>query len=278
MTPFAWQKQFAAFLEEQMAAAAVDDAAHDRAHIERVVNSAVQLAETEQADLNIVMPAAWLHDCVVVAKDSPQRAHASQFAAETAVSFLQSIDYPQQYLDGIAHAIAAHSFSAGIVTRTIEAKVVQDADRLDAIGAIGIARCFMVGNAMGTAIYHDSDPFCAARPPDDRRYSVDHFYAKLFTLVETMKTEAGREEAKRRTAFMQDFLAQLGTEIGVAKEKGTKRKRTEPRYKRKRRKEGHQPTRGKREERRKRGGRRGEKERKKKTQEQRGDKKKTTKS
>lgn len=209
MNPFDWQEQFATFLDVQMA----DDAAHDQAHIQRVVKSAIQLAEIEQADLSVVIPAAWLHDCVVVPKDSPQRSQASRLAAETAVSYLQSINYPSRYLDGIAHAVEAHSFSAGIPTLTIEAKVVQDADRLDAIGAIGIARCFMVGNAMGTSIYNDNDPFCVERQPDDRNYSVDHFYAKLFTLIDTIKTDAGREEAKRRTAFMQDFLTQLGTEI-----------------------------------------------------------------
>ena len=214
MTPFDWQPQFEQFLDAQMAASTVDDAAHDQAHIHRVVKSAVQLAENEQADLNIVIPAAWLHDCVVIPKDSPQRSQASRLAAETAVSYLQSINYPQQYLDGIAHAIEAHSFSAGIPTQTIEAQVVQDADRLDAIGAIGMARCFMVGNAMGTAIYNEDDPFCEDRQPDDRHYSVDHFYAKLFTVVGTMKTEAGPVEAERRTQFMRDFLVQLGTEIG----------------------------------------------------------------
>ncbi len=210
MDLLAWQTQFANFLERQMA----DDAAHDQAHIQRVVKTAVQLASSEEADLNVVVPAAWLHDCVVVPKDSPQRSQASRLAAETAVSYLQSINYPAQYHADIAHAIEAHSFSAGIPTRTIEAKVVQDADRLDAIGAIGIARCFMVGNAMGTAIYSENDPFCVERQPKDRLFSVDHFYTKLFTLVETMKTKAGREEAERRTQFMRDFLAQLETEIG----------------------------------------------------------------
>jgi uncharacterized protein len=209
MTPHDWQAQFETFLEMQVAA----DAAHDLAHIHRVVKNAIQLATTEAADLAVVVPAAWLHDCVVVPKDSPQRSQASRLAAETAVSYLTSIHYPSQYLDDIDHAIEAHSFSAGIPTRTREAQVVQDADRLDAIGAIGIARCFMVGNAMGTSIYNEEDPFCTERHPDDRLYSVDHFYAKLFTLVGTMKTEAGRVEAERRTQFMREFLAQLGTEI-----------------------------------------------------------------
>jgi uncharacterized protein len=73
----------------------------------------------------------------------------------------------------------------------------------------------MVGNAMGTAIYSETDPFCTHRQPDDRRFSVDHFYTKLFTLVDTMQTQAGRQEAEKRTLFMQKFLEQLSTEIGT---------------------------------------------------------------
>ena len=88
MTPHDWQPQFEQFLQTQMAASPVDDAAHDQAHIHRVVKSAIRLAENEQADLNIVLPAAWLHDCVVIPKDSPQRSQASRLAAETAVSYL----------------------------------------------------------------------------------------------------------------------------------------------------------------------------------------------
>jgi uncharacterized protein len=216
MIPTGWQDRFETFLTVQMASDShgAGDAAHDLAHIHRVVNNALRLAAHEQADLHVVIPAAWLHDCVSVPKDSPQRPHASQLAADTAVSYLQSVNYPRQYLDAIAHAIAAHSFSAGIPPQTIEAKVVQDADRLDAIGAVGIARCFMVGNAMGTAIYNETDPFCASRQPDDRRFSVDHFYTKLFTLAGSMQTKAGRREAEKRTIFMQKFLQQLGAEIG----------------------------------------------------------------
>lgn len=204
-----WPRVFERFLVKKM----TDDAAHDLSHIRRVVHNAVQFAEGEGAALEVVLPAAWLHDCVVVPKDSPLRSKASRMAAETAVTFLRTHSYPTQYLDGIAHAIAAHSFSAQIAPETIEAKVVQDADRLDAIGAVGIARAFIIGGQLGRPIYGEADPFCEEREPDDFTATVDHFYTKLFNLVDTMQTDAGRREAQARTQFMRDFLAQLGREL-----------------------------------------------------------------
>src|SRR5262245_51467281 len=126
-----WEPQFEHFLT----AAAAQDAAHDHEHVRRVVSTARRLAMAEGADMAVVVPAAWLHDCVVVPKDSPQRSQASTLAATAAVSFLRDIHYPETHLAGIEHAIAAHSFSAAIQPRTVEARVVQDADRLDAIGA-----------------------------------------------------------------------------------------------------------------------------------------------
>ncbi len=205
-----WEERFQTFLATK---AAVADGAHDLAHVQRVVKSATQLAALEGANLMVVLPAAWLHDCVVVLKNSPQRSQASRLAAATAVAFLQAHHYPPQYLDAIAHAIAAHSFSAGIAPQTIEAKVVQDADRLDALGAIGIARTLVVGGHLQRPLYHPTDPFCTTRQPDDALATLDHFYTKLFTLAATMQTAAGRAEADRRTAFMHGFLAQLAEEI-----------------------------------------------------------------
>jgi len=204
-----WETRFAQFLTEQ----SNHDTAHDLHHVRRVVRSAKQFAALERANLAVVIPAAWLHDCVIVPKDSPDRPRASQMAAETAVTYLRTLHYPAQHLDAIAHAIAAHSFSAQIPPQTIEARVVQDADRIDALGAIGIARTFSVGGAMGRAIYHQPDPFCEQRTPDDTLASLDHFYTKLLTLADTMQTAAGRREAQARTAFMHHYLAQLAKEI-----------------------------------------------------------------
>jgi uncharacterized protein len=189
------------------------DAAHDMAHLARVVAMAERLAAAEQASLAVVMPAAWLHDCVHVPVTSPDRPRASVMAADEAVLLLQQIGYPAMHHAAVHHAIAAHSFSARIAPETIEAKVVQDADRVDALGAIGIARCLMLGGQLGRVLYDPTDPFAEHRVPSDRVSSIDHFYTKLLTLAGTMQTEAGRREAERRTAYMHGYLDQLRSEL-----------------------------------------------------------------
>ena len=205
-----WEPRFRSFVAEQSGA----DPGHGPAHLERVVATALRLAAEEGARVDIVLPAAWLHDCVHVAKDSPERKQASRLAGDHALRYLEDAGYPAACLPGIHHAIEAHSYSAGIEPKTIEAKVVQDADRLDALGAIGIARCIAVGSALGRPLYQPDDPFCKLRAADDRGASVDHFYSKLLKLAGTMQTAAGRREAERRTAFLRSFIAQLESEIG----------------------------------------------------------------
>ena len=199
---------------ERFLSCAGRDAAHDLAHIHRVVRNAERLTAAEGACPEVVIPAAWLHDCVVVPKSSPERRQASRLAAARARVFLAEVGYPELYHARIAHAIEAHSFSAGIAAETLDAKVVQDADRLDALGAIGIARCLALGGAMGRVLYDAVDPFCDSRSPDDSTYSLDHFPAKLLRLAATMQTPAGRSEAGRRTAFLRTYLAELRGEIG----------------------------------------------------------------
>jgi uncharacterized protein len=198
---------------ERALAAQDGDVAHGLEHVRRVVRNAKMLAAAAGAKPAVVVPAAWLHDCVTVPKDSPQRAQASRLAAAQAVRWLRGWHYPEEFLPDVAHAIEAHSFTAGIAPRTREAKVVQDADRLDAIGAVGLARCLMLGGAMGRPLYAAADPFCASRAPDDRTSAVDHFYTKLLKLEGTMQTAGGRREARARTQFLENFLAQLKAEI-----------------------------------------------------------------
>ena len=204
-----FESQILAFAKLQMH----QDQAHDIKHILRVVKTAKALCAIEKGDMAIILPAAYLHDCVSLPKNHPNRSQSSQLSAEKAALFLREIEYPLQYLDEIQHAIVAHSFSANIKPNTLEAKIVQDADRLDALGAIGIARCLQVGSELGVELYSDDDPFCQQRAANDRLYSVDHFYLKLLTLAETMQTPAAKSEALTRTRFMKDFLAQLEDEV-----------------------------------------------------------------
>jgi len=190
------------------------DAGHDLQHIQRVVVNCSRIGPIEQVDPNIVLPAAWLHDCVAVPKNSPMRNQASRLAADHAVELLKSIGYPNSHLPAIHHCIAAHSFSANVKCQTREAMVVQDADRLEALGAIGIARCLMTGGSLGQRLYDPSEPLPIRRPPRDDLQSVDHFFVKLFRLPATMQTESGRREALQRIDIMRSFLEQLCEEIG----------------------------------------------------------------
>lgn len=206
----AWENRCARFLQTE----GFHDAAHDLAHIRRVVRNAKHIAAAEEAELQVVVAAAWLHDCVMVEKNAPERAQASTLAAEKGVRFLREAGYPEVYLSDIAHAIAAHSFSAGIPPETLAAKVVQDADRLDALGAIGLARCFMVGERLGLPLYHPDDPFCTHRTPNDRQFILDHFYVKLLTLPNTMQTPTGRHMAQQRVRILDTFLKALADEVG----------------------------------------------------------------
>ncbi len=192
------------------------DAAHDILHIMRVVKNTIYLTDIEKANSLVTLPAAWLHDCVAVPKDSPLRHQGSRLAAAEAVKFLGRQDYPETLLDEVYHAIESHSYSASIPTRSLEAAVIQDADGLDSLGAIGIARCLMVGGKLDRPLCQAEDPFCEDRKPDDSLYTIDHFYSKLFKLPQTMQTQAGRKEAERRVDLMREYLDNLRGELRMS--------------------------------------------------------------
>ena len=191
------------------------DPGHGLEHVERVVKNAMRISASLPIDYDVLLPATWFHDCVCVAKNSPLRSQASRLAAKRALRVLEELGYPVDKFDRIEHAIEAHSFSAGIECKSIEAEVLQDADRLEALGAIGLARCLMTGGAMGQRLYHPEDPFATTRQLQDDQQSVDHFFAKLLKLPSTMRTSAGKSIAIQRAGFLIDFLKQLSAEIDV---------------------------------------------------------------
>ena len=210
-----WHQQWRVlFCEQATNAMRTADPGHGIDHVSRVVGNAERLGILEHANPFIVLPAAWLHDCVLIPKDSPERSKASRLAAIKARELLGILEYPRNFHDGIVHAIESHSFSAAIECKTIEAQVVQDADRLEALGSIGIARCLMTAGSLGQALYNVNEPFPVERDADDRNNSIDHFFAKLFRLPATMKTTAGRSEAQQRIDVMLEFLKQLANDIG----------------------------------------------------------------
>ena len=195
--------------------AQTSDGSHDLSHTLRVWRNAARIADGEGGcDLELLVAAVILHDCVAVEKNSPLRSQASRLAASRAVEICAPLGFSGARLDGLAHAIATHSFSAGLPAKTLEARILQDADRLDAIGAIGIARCFYVAGRLGAALYDQGDPTARNRSPTDAAFALDHFDAKLFKITGSFQTASGAALASARDDRMRIFIADLLAEIG----------------------------------------------------------------
>lgn len=187
-------------LEERVwALLQVHDAAHDIWHLRRVWGYVRAIARTEpEADVRVLQIAAFFHD---VMPKQPGGGHADVTVPMLA-SWLSPLQAPHDVLTRAVEAINAHSFSRGLPPPSLEAAILQDADRLDAIGAVGIARCFTVGGMLGRPIY----------APDTSEHSVQHMYDKLLHLRDGMHTSEGRRLAQGRHAFMEAFLARLMAE------------------------------------------------------------------
>jgi uncharacterized protein len=199
-----WRTRLANLARE--CAGADADGAHDGNHLDRVWrNARALLADYPGADALVVLAACYLHDLVNLPKNDPARASASRRSAVLARERLPALGFPADKLDALAHAIEAHSYSAAITPQTLEARIVQDADRLDGLGAVGLARMFYIAGRMGSGLAHGSDPLALDRPLDDQAYSLDHIAVKLARLPGMMQTAAGRRLGEQRLALLEDF-------------------------------------------------------------------------
>lgn len=199
--------------EVARARAAGNGPAHDFSHVTRVTETARRIASAEGADLAIVVPAALLHELFNYPKNHPQSHLSGEVCAEHAARLLSSEHYPDQLIVAICDCIVNHAFSRGIVPSTIEGRVLQDADRLDAIGAIGVARCFATVGEMRLPLYQPEDPFCRSRQPDDKAWGLDHFNRKLLRIPDGLHTPTAQVIAADRLRLMKEFLSQLEREI-----------------------------------------------------------------
>lgn len=188
--------------------------AHDFAHVLRVVANARRISKEEGADPEVTEPAALLHELFNYPKGHAESHRSGEVCAEHARDVLRAVAVPPARIDAIVYAIRVHPFSLGIEPVTLEARVLQDADRLDAIGAIGIARCFATCADLRRPFYHPDDPLCRQRPPDDKAWGVDHFFQKLLRIPDRLHTAAARVIAAERTRFLHTYLGQLEREIG----------------------------------------------------------------
>jgi uncharacterized protein len=189
------------------------DPAHDWAHVGRVAATARKLAEGEAADAEIVLAAVYCHDLVNVPKDHPDRSKASSLAAQEAAPLLKQVGFTELEIERISKAIIEHSFSAGLKPSSLEAAIVQDADRLDALGAIGILRCAAVNAHLKSKFYEPFDPLAQNRELDDRSFMLDHYFVKLFKLPDSLNTAKAKEIAQKRISVMKQFIADLMDEV-----------------------------------------------------------------
>jgi uncharacterized protein len=191
------------------------DGSHDVSHLHRVWSNVCAIRDKEGGDHQTLLAATLLHDCVAVEKNSPFRASASRLAAAKATELLAQMGWDEARTQAVAHAIECHSFSANITPTTLEARILQDADRLDAIGMVGVARLFYVSGRMGSQLYDAHDPQARHRELDDKRFAVDHFKTKIFTLAQGFQTATGKQMAQVRHERAQRFLQEFMDEIGA---------------------------------------------------------------
>jgi uncharacterized protein len=192
---------------------AKNDPAHDFEHILRVYKNAEKICKSEKADKKLVLSAVLLHDIISFPKSDKRSKTASTKSAIKAKKILKRFNFSMTEIKIIMDAIESHSFSKNKKPKTLEGKILQDADRLDALGSIGIARTFAVSGGENRPFYNKYDPFCSNRKPDDQKWAVDHFYKKLLLLQTRMNTRFAKNEAKRRTKILKKFLNDLKTEI-----------------------------------------------------------------
>lgn len=190
------------------------DASHDFEHALRVLSNAENIAGEEGGDLEIIVPAALFHDVVVYPKDHPDRLRSQEESADVTEKILDSIEgFPKGKITEVKTCILECSFSKGIVPETIESKIIQDADGLEATGAISIMRTYSSTGQMRRPFYHSEDPFAQKRNPDAPSFALDLFFERLLKVTDRMHTKTAREISKRRTNFLNEFLEEFKLEL-----------------------------------------------------------------
>jgi uncharacterized protein len=190
-----------------------NEPAHDFFHVIRVVDNARTIARAEGVREASSVTAALLHELFTLPKNHPESARAGERCAEQARELLVREKAPSWLVDPTCAAIRDHSFSKGIVPDLLDARILQDADRLDALGAIGLARMWATCADMKRPFYAPEDPFCERRAPDDKLWGLDHVYKKLLVIPSKLHTRAAKTMAEQRVRFIDAFVEQLRSEI-----------------------------------------------------------------
>ena len=191
------------------------ESAHDFDHVLRVLALAERLARAEGADLELVRAAALLHDMTRAEEDAGRGGDHAQTAAARAREILRARGIAPERADAVAHAIAAHRFRGTTAPQTLEAKILFDADKLDSIGAIGVARAYAVSGALNQRLWSEIAPNAVAtrKQHNSSHTAAAEFVVKLSKVRERIFTATARQIAEERHAFMAEFFARLEREV-----------------------------------------------------------------
>lgn len=193
--------------------------AHDWSHVRRVETLAETLVErhpeSPSIDDRVVTLAVLLHDIGRAREDRGEIDDHADWGAREAEGILETVGGEPKTIERVAHCIRAHRYSTGPEPKTLEAKLLSDADNLDALGAIGIARVFAHGGAVGSPIHRSAALEADAEPAERATSQYDHFHEKILELPDRMYTDVGRALADDRVTFVQTFLARFDAELAA---------------------------------------------------------------
>ncbi|MBS7652627.1 HD domain-containing protein [Candidatus Bathyarchaeota archaeon] len=178
---------------------------HDRYHVERVHRMAMRIAAEEGADMDVVRAAALLHDVARAMEDEGVVEDHAAEGAKIAEGILRDVGFPEEKISRVVDCIRIHRFKRGDYAGSVEAGILQDADRLDALGAIGIARVFARGGWENKPIHDPSIP-PKERYDGESLTSVNHIYEKILRLREELNTDTARRISEERHRFVKQFL------------------------------------------------------------------------
>jgi len=179
-------------------------------HTQRVYNLALKIGKKEKADLDVIKAAALLHDIARLKEDNKEVECHAERGAEMAEKILKEMNFPENKIKNVVHSIKVHRHSKGLNAETKEAKILQDADRLDALGAITIARMFSTGGKINRPLYKPEVPFGKVHEGYYMESTIHGFYAKILKIKpETFNTQFAKKLARGRYKFVEKFLNQF---------------------------------------------------------------------
>jgi len=193
---------------------AKNDPSHDIDHALRVLSLSEKIAKVEKADLDVIVPASLFHDVISYPKDHPKRLLSAEESAKFIKNILKKDNiFSKEKIDKVYKAIRACSFTKGIKPTFLEAKILQDADSLESMGAISIMRTFASTGVMNRRFYDPRDPFCRKRKPNDAKFALDLFFTRLLMVQKRLHTKTAKNIAKKRVRFLRLFLAEFNFEL-----------------------------------------------------------------